>query len=49
MKADGLMVVLGEACVNGKAAESTEHLIYFSQSYQHYVIAAKITEFTVHI
>lgn len=25
MKPDGLVTVLGEACVNGKAEESTEH------------------------
>lgn len=31
MKPDGLVIVLGEACVNGKAAESTEQLISFSR------------------
>lgn len=38
MKADGLLTKLGEACVNGKATESIEHLISFSQSYQVCVI-----------
>uniref|UniRef100_A0A8D0CUA8 Tyrosine-protein kinase n=1 Tax=Sander lucioperca TaxID=283035 RepID=A0A8D0CUA8_SANLU len=40
MKADGLVTILGEVCVNGKTAgsRSTEHLIFFSQSCQHYVL-----------
>lgn len=29
MKPDGLVTILGEPCVHGKAAESTEHLIFF--------------------
>lgn len=50
MKPDGLVTVLSEACVNGKAAESTEHLISLSLSYQHHAIAAKFFfHFPVHV
>lgn len=49
MKPDGLVTVLGEACVNGKAAESTEHLVVFSHLYRHYAIATKIAELPVHV
>lgn len=51
MKADGLVTILGEVCVNGKTAgsRSTEHLIFFSQSCQHYVLPAKLAEFPVHV
>uniref|UniRef100_A0A8C4F4U2 Tyrosine-protein kinase n=1 Tax=Dicentrarchus labrax TaxID=13489 RepID=A0A8C4F4U2_DICLA len=49
MKPDGLVTVLGEACVNGKAAGSTEHPTSLSHSYQHYVTAANNVQFPVHV
>lgn len=45
MKSDGLVTVLGEACVNQKAAESTGHLITFP--YQYYALFVKLAELPV--
>lgn len=42
MKPDGLVTVLGEACVNGKAAESTIHFLTLCKCYKlDFLVCAK--------